>query len=149
VTLPTFSGPGLDPAKLGGIVVDDPQAELRGKWSDGGNLPGYVGDGYLFSSDAQASARFPFAVERTGNYEVRVAWQPHENRARELPVTVRSSNGEKKFTLDQSRAARGPGGFESLGAFRFTAHEPAAVLFTVAGAKGIVHVDAVQLVPVN
>jgi len=149
VTLPTFSGPGIDPARLDGIVVDDTQAELRGKWSDGGNLTGYVGEGYLFSSDAAATAQFPFTVKAAGTYEVRVAWQPHENRAKALPVSVRSAGGEQTFTLDQTKPASGVNGFESLGKFRFAANNKGAVQYRVAGAKGLVHIDAIQVVPVK
>ncbi len=147
VTLPPFSGPGLDPAKLEGLVIDDTEADLRGKWNDAGNLPGFVGDGYRFSSDPEATARFPFTVKAAGNYEVRVAWQPHENRAKAAPVTVRSMSGEKTMILDQTEPARGANGFESLGEFHFAANEQALVQYRAAGAKGLVHIDAVQVVP--
>ena len=90
---------------------------------------------------------FPFTVKAAGRYEVRVAWQPHENRAKAAPVTVRSLDGEKTIILNQTEPARGANGFESLGEFRFAANEKAVVQFRVAGAKGLVHIDAVQIVP--
>jgi hypothetical protein len=149
VKVPAFSGLGLDPGKLGGIVVDDSKAELTGSWSDRGNLSGFIGEGYRYSSDANSSARFPFTVMTAGTYEVRVAWQPHANRARTLPVTVELKSGAKTFKVDQTKPARGTNGFEPLGTFRFAANEQAAVLYRVAGANGIVHIDAVQIVPVK
>lgn len=149
VTIPTFSGPGIDPAKLDGIVVDDTQAELHGKWNAGDNLSGFVGEGYLFSSDPKATAQFPFTVKTAGTYEVRVAWQPHENRAKALPVCVRSAGGEKTFTLDQTKPASGINGFAPLGRFHFAANEKAAVQYRVAQVKGLVHIDAIQVVPVK
>ncbi len=147
--LPLFSGPGLNPAGLGGLVIDDEAAELHGQWSDNGSLQGFVGDGYRYSSDATATARFPFTVPTAGRYEVRVAWQPHANRAKAAPVTVQCAEAEKTITLNQSQAASGANGFQSLGTFRFAANEKAAVLYRVAGARGVVHIDAVQVVPVK
>jgi hypothetical protein len=148
VTVPTFFGPGLDPAKLEGLVIDDEAADLRGQWSNSGNLKGFVGETYYYSSDPNATARFPIAVTNSGLYEVRVAWQPHENRAKSVSVTVQNADGQKVLTLDQTKPPQGKNGFQSLGKFRFTAGQAASVLYRVAGARGTVHVDAVQVVPV-
>jgi hypothetical protein len=142
-----FFGSGLDPAKLPGLVIDDAAAELTGEWNDTGSLSGYVGEGYLYSSDAAATAAFPVAVPAPGRYEVRVAWQPHANRAKAARVTVVSAEGEQAVTLDQTQPPGGEHGFRSVGVFRFEPGKPGAVRFTVAGARGSVHIDAVQLVP--
>jgi hypothetical protein len=147
VTVIPYAPAGLDPAKLAGIVVDDSMAELQGHWSDDGHLPGFVGDNYRYSNDASATARFPFAVPQVGTYEVRVAWQPHANRAKSLLVTVRSNAGEKEFRLDQTKAARGTNGFEPLGRFQFMPSDKPSVVYRVADAQGTVHIDAVQVVP--
>lgn len=64
-----------------------------------------------------------------------------------VPVTVQSAEGEKTMTLDQTKPASGPDGFQSLGRFRFASQHPSAVLFQVAGARGTVHVDAIQVLP--
>ena len=141
--------PGLDPAKLEGIVVDDEASELQGNWSTNGSLTGFVSEGYRYSSDPKATARFPFSVTRVSEYEVRVAWQPHENRAKSATVTVFSVDGEKSVTLDQTHAPTGPNGFQSIGKFRFDESKNFSVVFRVAGAQGNVHIDAVQLVPVK
>jgi hypothetical protein len=142
----THSGPGLDPATLPGLVIDDAAAELHGDWSDSGNLAGFVGEGYLYASDAAATARFPFTVKESGRYEVRVSWGSHANRAKAARVTVTSAEGEKVFTLDQTQPPDSESLFRTLGDFPFEAGQPASVLFTVAGSRGTVHVDAVQVV---
>jgi len=136
----------IDAKTLEGIVIDDADAELTGKWATGEGLKGFVGAGYRYSSDKEASARFAFAVKQSGKYEVRVLWQPHENRAKNAPVSVLSAGGEKSFTVDQSKPGELDKGFHSLGAFEFKAGEEAAVIFRTAGAKGNVHIDAVQVV---
>ncbi len=140
---------GIDPTTLEGIVIDDDTAVLAGKWENGGNLPGFVGDNYRYSSDTKATARFPFEVKAAGDYEVRVAWQPHANRAKAVSISVQSPKGERTVSLDQTQPAQGANGFQSLGKFSFNANEKASVLYRVAGARGTVHIDAVQVVPVK
>lgn len=140
---------GIAPATIEGIVIDDEDAELQGRWESSGSLTGFVGENYRYSSDAKAMARFPFEVKEAGTYDVRVAWQPHSNRAKAASVSVQSADGEKTVTIDQTKPAQGANGFHSIGKFRFTANEKAAVLYRVAGAQGTVHIDAVQVVPVK
>lgn len=143
--LPEIVSDSIDPAKLEGIVIDDADADLTGPWSKGEGLKPFVGDHYSFGSAKGASARFAFAVKESGTYEVRVFWQPHENRGKSVPVTVLGADGEKVITLNQSKPAGGKQGDHSLGKFKFNAGEEAAVIFRTEGAKGNVHLDAVQV----
>ena len=94
-----------------------------------------------------ASARFAFSVKESGNYELRVYWQPHENRAKTAPVTVLSADGEKTVQVDQTKPAGSPQGAHKIGTFKFNAGEEAAVIFRTEGSSGNVHLDAVQVVP--
>ena len=156
LALPPGVTPAAEPRAEGrpttafaGIVVDDEQAELHGQWSGKGGLTGYVGRGYRYSSDPAATARFPFQVARAGEYEVRTTWLPHANRARTAPVTIRHADGETTVTVDQTRGPGGEQGFQTLGRFRFTPEQASAVTFRVAGAGGIVHIDAVQMLPLT
>lgn len=137
----------IQPAKLEGIVIDDKDAELKGAWTKGEGMKPFVGEGYRYSSKAGSSARFVFSVKETGSYEVRVFWQPHENRAKNAPVKVLSAGGSREFSLDQTKPAEITPGFHSLGTFKFNAGEEAAVTFKTDGAKGNVHIDAVQVLP--
>ena len=143
----SLSADSIDPKKLDGLVIDDKDAELNGKWAHGEGLKPYVGDHYSYGSDKNASARFAFSVKETGKYEVRIYFQPHANRAKTAPVTVLSSDGEKVVTVDQSKPANGKQGAHSLGTFTFNAGEEAAVIFRTEGAGGNVHLDAVQVLP--
>ncbi|MCP5557054.1 MAG: FAD-dependent oxidoreductase [Verrucomicrobiaceae bacterium] len=145
--LPEIVSDTIDPAKLEGIVIDDEDAELTGNWAHGEGLKPYVGHYYSYSSQADASARFSFAVKESGKYEVRVFWQPHANRAKTAPVTVLSADGEKSLTLNQSKPAEAPNGAHTLGTFNFTAGSEAAVIFQTKGSQGNVHIDAVQILP--
>ena len=148
--LPPPSAPGegsIDPKKLEGLVIDDTEAELTGKWTHGEGLKPYVGKYYSYSSDQTASARFPFSVKQSGNYEVRIYFQPHENRAKTAPVTLLTADGEKTVTVDQTKAPTGKDGAYTLGTYKFTAGEESAVIFRTTNASGNVHLDAVQVLP--
>jgi hypothetical protein len=144
---PGTSADSIDPKKLEGLVIDDTEAELTGKWTHGEGLKPYIGKHYSYSSDPTASARFPFSVKQTGNYEVRIYFQPHENRAKTAPITLLTADGEKTLTVDQTKAPTGKDGAYTLGTFKFTAGEEFAVIFRTANAGGNVHLDAVQILP--
>jgi hypothetical protein len=138
----------VDPKGLPGIVIDDLAAELKGTWTPGTQLPGFVGNRYLYDSKSGVSeARFPFRVERDGRYEVRLAWRAHENRATAVKVVVDTADGVKSATVDQRKEPSLPGGFASLGVFRFEAGKPAAVTVSNRDANGHVVADAVQVIP--
>jgi hypothetical protein len=145
--LPEVAHDEIDPKTLEGIVIDDEDAERTGEWKHGAGLKPFVNKGYHFAGGEGASARFAFAVKTTGTYDVRVAWQPHENRAKSAPVTILSADGTKELTIDQSKPNGQPKGIKSLGIFKFNAGEEAAVIFRTKGAGGNVHIDAVQVVP--
>jgi FAD dependent oxidoreductase len=147
--LPTRVLPGIDPAQLPGIVVDDEAAVLSGRWETTGGLTGFVAEGYRYSSDAKATARFPFTVKNSGEYEVRVSWQSHANRAKAAPVQVLGSDHPFATALDQTQAPKGDHGFHSIGRFRFEAGKESAVLFQSEGARGVVHIDAIQILEVR
>jgi hypothetical protein len=141
---------GLDPAKLPGLVIDDRQAIKQGKWGEGQGLKGYVGHGYLYgSADAANTVRFEFKVPKTGRYEVRYAYQPHENRGKTVPVTVHSVDGTKTTRINMREAPPLENGFISLGEYSFKAGETGAVMVSGENAGGNAHADAVQLLPVK
>jgi hypothetical protein len=144
--LPEIAQDSIDIKKLEGIVIDDADAELVGKWTSGEGLKPFVGDHYSYGQEKGASARFSFAVKESGEYDVRIYWQPHSNRAQKAPVTVLSASGEKTLRVDQTKAAPDPTGAYSIGTYKFNAGEEAAVIFRTDGSEGSVHLDAVQVI---
>lgn len=151
VVLPASSyGPptGLDPKELPGIIVDDRDAEKVGSWTEGEGLKGYIGYGYLYSSTKGNKVRFPLKVEKDGTYEVRLAYQPHENRGKAVPVTL--TVDESVVAKQVNMQAKPPieDGFISLGTYPFHAGDT-AWLEVEANGKGTTHADAVQLLPVQ
>jgi hypothetical protein len=139
--------PYVDAKALPGIVVDDVAATFRGEWTRGEGLKGFVGAGYRYHPPGgDASARFAFALPAPGRYEVRVAWQPHDNRSTRT-ACILEREGQPPLTLrvNQREPAAGPQGFQSLGVFEFAAGTRHAVVIASAGADGIVHADCVQV----
>ena len=151
VLLPAhFRGPfsGLDPTKLDGIVLDTADAQREGRWTVGQGLPRYIGWNYLYSSaDSGARIRFPFNPPHTGPYEVRLAYQAHENRGTAVPVTIRCGEREQTLRIDMRQAPPQDEAFLSLGTFRFVQDQTGSIEIGTEGAGGVVHADAVQFLP--
>jgi hypothetical protein len=139
---------GIAVAGLPGLVVDDAQAKITGKWTEGSGLPDYVGNGYRYRSPKEeGSARYEFRIEKAGVYEVRMNYSEHENRASNAPVSIESAEGTKSFVVNERVKAPLPQGFISLGKFRFAPGKPAVVVIGAGPANGNVAADAVQLLP--
>ncbi len=137
---------GLDPAKLGGLVIDDRDAEKTGTWTEGQGLKGYVAYGYVYSGTSDASIRFPFEINDAGRYDIRVAWLPHENRAKKAKVVLTVNGKSKETLIDMTKAAPLENGFMSLGLIEVKAGSKGIVEFFAKDAGGTVHADAVQIV---
>ncbi len=133
-------------AKMEGIVVDDTQAKLTGKWTAGASLVPHVGAGYHFAAPGRNEAEFTLKVPAAGKYELRVYWVGHANRASNA-VAVLNREGQKPiaFKLNQKESAENAA--NSLGKFDFAADGAHTLVIKADGANGNVHVDAVQLVP--
>jgi hypothetical protein len=141
---------GLDPARLQGLIVDDQQAEKSGSWTSGQGLKGYVGYNYLYGpAKASTKIRLPFTAPASGQFEIRLAYQPHENRGSRVPVTVTTSEGAKTLRVNMQAPPPLERGFISLGVFTLKNGESAAVTLTGEDAGGLVHADAIQVLAVE
>ena len=153
-TLPAASpfGPptGVTSDSLDGIVVDDRKAEFVGSWTKGTGLKGYVDYGYLYASpDSGAKAVFKLKVADKANYDVRIGFQPHENRGKSVPVSVKIGNQKKTVRVNMTEKPPLKNGFYSVGKFDIPAGGSCEITIDTVGAKGFVHVDAIQLVKVE
>jgi hypothetical protein len=133
-------------ANLKGIVVDNKTAKLTGSWTSGTNLE-HVGPDYIYARGAGHKASFAFTVPTDGRYEVRFATAPHENRASNTALIVRHADGAAAVTVNQRKPATLDKQWVTLGIYRFTAGQPAAVEVDATNADGNVHLDGVQLLP--
>ena len=140
---------GLLVSKFPGIVVDDRDAKLVGKWSEGQGLKPYFGHGYLYGRDANASATFTIKVDKAGKYDARISYQPHENRGKAVPVELKSSGGSKELQINMTQKPPSAEGFYSLGSLDLKSGEEVTIRIGTKGAGGNVHVDAAQLLPIE
>ena len=141
---------GLDPKKLPGIVVDDPDAKLGGSWTDSAAGKTFVGDGYQHAGSGdpeERTARFDAELTKPGRYEVRLACPPNSNRATNTPVQILHAKGTATVKVNQQKPAI-DGLFVSVGTFDF-APGKASVTISNAGTDGYVIIDAVQWLPVK
>ncbi len=98
----------LDPRKLGGIVIDDNQAERKGPWTHSGANHPYMGDGYSHDGnarDGKASITFKTDVPAPGMYRVKVLYPINENRASNALVTVTCDDGTHEFRINEKKEA--------------------------------------------
>jgi hypothetical protein len=147
--------PPLQAKDLPGIVVDNPDARVTGRWSQSSGVTNHVGTEYLFTRTDSSKVVYPVTFPRRGKYEVRMTIAPHSNRAPKALVTVRHKDGEEAFRIDQrlnpgSFNKRGSDGyFQSLGFFEFPSGPWDAVEISASGGGGMVVADAVQFLPAD
>ena len=140
----------LDPAKLGGIIVDDARATRTGDWAESATIGPFVGEGYSHDggkADGRARIRFTPKVPKAGKYEVRVYSTPNGNRATNTLVVVHSVDGERSVRVDQRRPTK-EGAPIVVGVFSFDEGDGGWVELRNEGTDGHVIADAVQFLPV-
>jgi hypothetical protein len=150
--VPGGGKPGIDPAKLPGMVLDDTQAKYIGEWFTSATTPGYVGSGYANDGNqgkGTKEAIFTFPIKESGMYEVRFGYTAQANRASNVPVVVTASDGPHRYTVNEQRKPAIEGTLHKLGVHSFVAGTPAQVMVDTNGTDGYVVVDAVQLVPIK
>jgi len=150
-SLPGPLGPeiGREIASLGGVVVDETNAELAGTWTSGTGLKGFVGWGYHYAAkDSDAVADFRLKVPAAGKYSVRIFYQPHENRGPTVPVDLLIDGKlNSRETVDMRKPVEE--GFVELTLLELTKDQTVTVRLLSEQAGGMVHADAAQLLPIQ
>lgn len=137
---------GNSPVKLKGLVIDNDVATKTGSWHSGTGLSGYVGQNYLYSG-GDASIRYEFQAPSMGPFEIRLAYQPHENRGRSVSVEVIVGDEVQRSRIDMTKKPALEQGLHSLGTYAMEESQQGSVTLSTEGAQGIVHADAIQIVP--
>ena len=130
--------------KLPGLVVDDTEAKLKGRWTAGSGIP-HLGAGYHYAPKGDSEAEYAFEIPKTGRYEVRIYWAGHENRASNATATL-NPTGDKAVTVTLDQKKTPEGGFHAVGTYEFTEGRR-TVIVGGRNANGNIHADAIQLVP--
>lgn len=130
-----------------GIVLDDTQAVMTGKWAESDRVPPLVG-GYYLAADRKspASAVFHPELPEAGRYEMRLLYTAAGNRATNATVTLQTAEGEKVILQNQRLECLEEGIPRALGVFSF-AKGKTSIALSNKGADGYVSLDGLQLVP--
>ncbi len=134
-------------ADLPGIVIDDAQAKIVGNWKHSTFTNYFVGKGYLYDDRAmkgEKTVTFQPEFTKSGMYEVRLSYVPHENRADKVAVHIFHTDGDNTVYVNQKKTPPIAGRWVSLGKFRFEEGSQWYVMVTTEGANGHVVADAVQ-----
>ena len=130
-----------------GIVLDDTQAVLSGKWAESDRVPPLVGGSYLaVARGSPASAEFHVEIPEAGRYEVRLLHTAASNRATNATVILQTADGEKVIPQNQRLECLEEGIPRALGVFRFDQGKTSITLSNK-DADGYVSLDGLQLVP--
>ena len=139
--------------QLPGIVVDEMDAVLTGRWQYSTHTPPYVGLGYLHdqkSGKGRSSVTYRPDLPASGLYEVRMSHCYNVRRATNTPVTIHHADGEKTVRINQQQVPEHGKLFRSLGTFRFSAGQHSWLRISTDGTDGkYVIADAVQFIPVR
>jgi hypothetical protein len=155
---PKVTGNGLPPVQakdLPGIIVDNPDAKISGRWSKSSGVTNHVGTEYLYSGTKGSKALYPVTFPEDGRYLVRISIAQHSNRAPKALVTVVHDGGSQSFRVDQRKAPgtfnkeSSDGYFQALGVFDFSAGQYDAIEISVKDGGGAVVADAVQFLLVD
>ncbi|MDC0574484.1 hypothetical protein OAO39_00985 [Pirellulaceae bacterium] len=142
-----------DIKKLPGIVVDNVNATLVGKWQHSVHTPPFVGASYIHDmkeSKGEKSATFTPNLPDAGCYEVRMSHNSNIRRANGVPVTIRHADGDTVVKVNEGEPAPIKKLFRSLGTFRFHKGTSGSVTISTQGTDSkYVIVDAIQFLPVE
>jgi hypothetical protein len=139
-------------SSLPGIVVDDDDVKVVGKWTHSVFSKHYIGKRYIHDANegkGDKTLSFIPKLPTDGEYEVRFAYSDGGGRASNVPVTVFHAAGEKTIIVDMRKVPLLERRFISLGTFRFEANGQSYVFISNKGTNGVLTADAVQFLPVG
>ena len=139
----------INQSVLPGVVVDNPDAELKGIWAHSSGVRNFVGIDYIYATkgDGNNTARFPVKFEKAGQYEVHISYTHHPNRSSNTLVKVLHKDGVATRRIDQQKQPSLDGYFISLGTYGFPEGVHDALEISNEGANGTIVADAVQFIP--
>lgn len=143
---------GTDPSELPGIVLDDKQATLEGEWTASSGFKPFIGIGYLHDNkrgDGKSIATFRFKAPKSGRYDLRIAYSPHETRARKVPIAIESGGQKSMLTFDETQPLPVGEVFRSAGFIQLTSDAETRIVIRNHGTEGFVILDAIQLIEAN
>ncbi len=138
---------------LGGVIVDDADAERVGEWKPSAYSTNRFGDGYIHDDKAKKGEKkiiYRASLPENGVYEVRLSYNGDERYATNIPITVEGWGEVHQVTLDQSRTAEVAGLFQPIGQFKFEKGGRVNVIIETTGTGDkYVICDAIQFIKID
>ncbi|TLD70944.1 DUF1553 domain-containing protein [Phragmitibacter flavus] len=133
-----------------GIVLDDSQAQANGDWKHSRYSSHYFGEGYLHDQNTGKGSKtltFTPKLPASGRYEIRLAYTPQHDRAKNVPIHIFHALGDQTIHVDQTQTPDIENRFVSLGTFTFEKDGDAYLIISNEGTEGFVTVDLLQFLP--
>lgn len=143
---------GVQIKDLAGIVIDDTDAKLTGFETHSTSTSKFVAAGYRHDGNTakgQQTAVFKLKFPDAGNYEIRLSYSPHPNRATNVPVTIQHAGGESIVQVNQQAAPALNGLYHPVGRFSFEADKEYSVEISNRNTDGYVVIDSMQAVKIK
>jgi cytochrome c553 len=137
---------------VGGIAIDDTQAQVNGMWKHSTHSPHYFGTGYLHderSGKGEKTITFTPRLPASGRYEVRFAYVAAPDRSAAVPVHIFHAMGDVTVQVDQTKPPDVEGRFVSLGTYGFEKDGDGYVIVSTEETEGYVTADLIQFLPVT
>lgn len=133
-----------------GYVADNSGADVTGPWQTSTDASPFIlddyihfiGEDYLVAEPGQATVRLVPELPFSGEYDVRVSYTPHPNRASDVRVTVNTVTGPVTVLVDQRKTTRHLLPFVSVGVYELSREN--AYVEISGGTDGRTVADAVQ-----
>ena len=141
---------GQDPASFEGLVIDDRDAVLKGDWkSGGGTADRYIGYSYKYASPGKdARATYTIKAKESGQFQILVGASPaddrFQNRSKSAPVEIRV--GDQVIRNNVNYQGTKDRQFVPVGTVGVEKGQEIKVVVLTDGAKGLIHLDAVQMI---
>lgn len=137
---------------LPGVVIDNDKAKLFGQWVSGSVTFTFVGGGYIHDDNTNKddkSVLFSFTNLKAGEYECRVSYTPHSNRATNVPVVVETALARIEKFVNQKNTPEIDKLFTSIGKVKVGEDGKVDVVISAKETNGYVVVDSVQMLPIE
>jgi hypothetical protein len=142
----------IDSKNMKGIVLDDTQGERQGPWVDVTSADvRHLGSGFLqdnITNKVEVSIVYTPEIPEPGDYKIILISPPHENRARNVPVTI-VVEGAAKLNLLVDQRSTAKKGFATLGTFKLPRGKLTSVTVSNTNTVGYVVADGIQFEPVE
>ncbi len=143
---------GVDAKDLDGIVLDDDSVKIQGFDSISSSVASFVGTSYRHDGNTDKgnqTAKFNLKLPASGQYEIRISYSPHPNRATNVPVKIQHAAGEATVLVDQQKPPAINDLFHSLGQYRFESDREYTMQISNSDTDGYVIIDSIQAVKIK